>query len=279
MQGPEQDAPRRNTGTSIDAPLTFYPAYTFKASATWTTWVKLTAHDIHHALNSHDKYSEITTSAPSGRDEAPRLFFYLNHPIQFIQLIGVVVVFEDYFEKFWLFTIDDSSGATLEVKCRKPDKETEDSKDVGDREPTEDQELQTILSTLQIGTVVQAKGTLSTFRSARQLSLLRLSIIRETTHEMALVSARTSFLNSTLSRPWILSSADRKKLQREAQEEKEEENSRAARRRKREAKKQEREGKHARLIREQYAMEENERRAAAEEARKAGQALQAPAKD
>jgi len=255
--------------------LTFYPACTFKASATWTTWVKLTAHDIHHVLKPHDKYSEITTSAPLGRDDAPRLLFYLNHPIQFVQLIGVVVVFEDYFEKFWLFTIDDSSGATLDVKCRKPDKEKGDRKDA---EPTEDQLLQSTLTTLQIGTVVQAKGTLSTFRSTRQLSLLRLSIIRETTHEMALVSSRTSFLNSTLSRPWILSSADQKKLYREAQGEKEEENSRAARRRKREAKKLEREEKHARLIREQYAMEEEERRVAAQDARRAGEALQAPAK-
>lgn len=299
MQGPDQKAHRPKTATRSESSLTFYPAYTFNASATWATWVKLTAHDVHHVLKAHDKYSEITTSAypdrngyAHSRDDAPRLLFYLNHPIQFVQLVGVVVGLEEYFEKFWLFTIDDSSGAAIDVKCRKPDKEVrkeasqpgQDHASSADaqttsREPPGDQLLQTTLSSLQIGMVVQAKGTLATFRSTRQLSLLRLSVIRETTHEMALVAARTSFLNSILSTPWTLSSTDQKKLYKEAQGEKESENRRAARRRMREMKKQEREDKHARLIRELYAREETERRVAAEDARAAGEALPAPVMD
>jgi len=129
------------------------------------------------------------------------------------------------------------------------------------------------LSTLSIGTVVQAKGTLSTFRSVRQLTLLRLGIIPDTTNEMALISSRTSFLNSTLSKHWLLTEGEQKKLYQEAQGEREEQHNRAAKRRKRDAKRREREERHARLIREEYEMEEQKRKRGAKEARSAGETL------
>lgn len=308
------------TITTVDngsgQPLTFYPAYTFKASATWSKWVKLTAADIHTALKPHSKYSEVTTTLqPNGkeagtgnsyrrRDDAPLLLFYLNHPIQFVQVIGVVVSVEEYFEKFWLFTLDDSSGATIDVTCRKPEKEQRQEEDnpglhisgvnpiqdgtektvksnskpqsqldTQDDEATEEQLLQSTLSTLQIGTVVQAKGTLRTFHSVRQLALLRLNVIPSTTHEMALISSRSQFLSSALSHPWTLGAAEQEKLQEEAHGERDRERERARKRRKRDSKRKKREERHARQIRDVYEREEEERRRAAEEARAAGEAL------
>jgi hypothetical protein len=262
--------------------------------------VKLTCHDIHTALKPHEKYSNVTTFKGTGvqddkstnnnygRKNTPLLLFYLNHPIQFAQVIGVVVTVEEYFEQFWLFTMDDSSGATIDVTCPKPVKE----KPVGalptagavkSKPPTHDQDqeddttrehhLQSTLSTLTIGTVLQAKGTLTTFRSTRQLSLLRLTILPSTTHEIALITSRTQFYTSTLSKPWLLSRTEEKKLRMEAQGEKEDEIEAARHRKKRTQKKREREERHRKIIEQEYEREEEERKTGAEEARKWGEEL------
>ncbi|KAK5033357.1 hypothetical protein LTS07_003659 [Exophiala sideris] len=278
--------------------LTFYPAYSFKASETWSKWVKLTARDIHHVLKPHDRYSDITTNAArhdradhyhrhDAASSSSLLLFYLNHPIQFVQVVGVIVVFEQYFEKFWLFTIDDSSGATIDVTCPKPEKEKQDNANApksnphhqsATGEPTEEELLQKTVATLDVGVVVQAKGTLSTFRSSRQLTLLRLSIVSDTNHEMVLIASRTTFFKSTLSKPWTLSESQLKKLQREAQGEKEDENKRATWRKLKQAQKCQREDRHARLINKEYDVEEEHRRTAAKEAKAAGEALQSRAR-
>jgi hypothetical protein len=279
--------------------LTFYPAYTFKASATWSKWVKLTCHDIHSVLKPHDDYSTVTTSTgrgqdetskPYGRKDLPLLLFYLNHPIQFVQVIGVVVVLEDYFQKFWLFTVDDSSGATVDVTLPKPEKEkTQETTSTSSKrgpepepKPTSAREheevgaeqlLQSTLSHLEIGTVVQAKGTLTTFRQTRQLSLIRLNVLPSTTHEMALVSSRSQFYASTLSRPWILSREEQTNLRTAALGERDEAVELARRKRKREHNKRAREERHRITIEQEYAREEEERKREADEAKKWGDEL------
>ncbi len=122
MQNPDHRPHENNIINAASTSLTFYPAYAFTASETWSKWVKLTAHDIHHVLKPHEKYAETTTTLAHpdtgthhNHRDAALLLFYLNHPIQFVQVVGVVVAFDEYFEKFWLFTIDDSSGATIDV--------------------------------------------------------------------------------------------------------------------------------------------------------------------
>jgi hypothetical protein len=47
--------------------------------------------------------------------------FYLNHPVQFVCVAGVVVAFDDY-KRLSVFTVDDSSGATINLTCCKPEK-------------------------------------------------------------------------------------------------------------------------------------------------------------
>ncbi|KIW12175.1 hypothetical protein PV08_09450 [Exophiala spinifera] len=321
----DSDSSGDGNGTaSLSPPFTFYPAWAFNASQTWLKWVKLTAHDVHHVLQSHEKFSETTTTttAPTlthhghgtgrRRRDAPLLLFYLNHPIQYVQVVGVVVAFDEYFEKFWLLTIDDSSGATLDVTCAKPEKEKEErekqkqkQKQTGGSNPanknarderttiiTDFQDRQTkegekeegeedevlllhqTVPTLTIGTVVQAKGTLSTFRSCRQLSLLRLTVVRDTAQEVALIASRTSFWASTLCKPWTLSASELQSLRSEAEDEKAQETKRAQRRRQREVKRRQRDERHAALIAKAYQRDEGYRAKAADQARAAGERLQ-----
>lgn len=283
------------------AHLTFYPAYCFKASETYTKWVKLTARDIHSTLKPHKKYTDVTTD--SG-ERGGLLLFYLNHPIQFVQVVGVIVVFEDYFEKLWLFTLDDSSGATLDVCCPKPEKKGNESggrfdahvnrahrRSVGEQQGTDtvkkdipsgesedpdvvaQRTLHATLARLDIGTVVQAKGIITTFRSVRQLKLIRLSIVPTTSHELSLISSRSQFVSSTLSRPWVVSSQKQKTLLLEAQGEHEGKNERERKRRERRELLGEREERHARRIRREYEREEQERKKSAEHARVAAERM------
>src|SRR4051794_21105059 len=101
--------------------LSFYPVYCHKASRTYFTWVKLTASDIHHRLRSRPGFVNHNISYQRQHSHSPTsLLFYLNHPIQFVCVVGIVVGFDDH-ERFWLFTVDDSSGATIDVTCRKPE--------------------------------------------------------------------------------------------------------------------------------------------------------------
>ncbi|EXJ55109.1 hypothetical protein A1O7_08034 [Cladophialophora yegresii CBS 114405] len=277
--------------------LTFYPAYTFNASATWSKWVKLTCHDVHTVLKPNDEFSTVTTTTGSdfdvmsrtyGRKEQPLLLFYLNHPIQFVQVIGVVVVLDEYFEKFWLLTVDDGSGATIDVTCPKPEKdkaqgtilisfkhgvEPNPTSARDDEQVSAEQHLQTTISLLRIGTVVQAKGTLTTFRQTRQLSLILLNVVPSTTHEMALVSSRSQFHASTLSRPWVLSQKEQTRLCMAAQGERDEAVEVARKRRKREHHKRAREERHRKVVEQEYAREEEEREKEAEEAKKWGDNL------
>jgi len=49
------------------------------------------------------------------RISGQNIYFHLNHPIRYIYLIGVVVEI-DFWERFAILTIDDGSGAVIEVK-------------------------------------------------------------------------------------------------------------------------------------------------------------------
>ncbi|KAL4795238.1 hypothetical protein BDV19DRAFT_363394 [Aspergillus venezuelensis] len=81
--------------------LSFYPAYTFKSSPTNFTWVKLSAANIHR-LTRRSEFGE------------PGLFFYKNHPIRFVNVLGVIVARTDV-PRRTILTIDDSSGATVDI--------------------------------------------------------------------------------------------------------------------------------------------------------------------
>jgi len=157
---------------------------------TYFTWVKLTASDIHRTLRSrpgfgthHHNSSSVSYQREQSHDPSS-LLFYLNHPVQFVCVSGVVVAFDDY-ERLWVFTVDNSSGATIDVTCRKPEKvkEQNDKKSAQYNgslalaratkvEARKEQDDATVdaadacvetLSRIDIGSVVKVKGTISTF--------------------------------------------------------------------------------------------------------------------
>ncbi|KAJ5984181.1 hypothetical protein N7481_006280 [Penicillium waksmanii] len=84
-----------------DADPTFYPAFCFKASPTHFAWVKMALADVHKLHR------------PEGF-KGQSLFFYKNHPITFISVVGVIVARIEITRRT-ILTIDDSSGSTVDI--------------------------------------------------------------------------------------------------------------------------------------------------------------------
>lgn len=293
-----------------DEDLTYYPAYCHRSSPTWFEWVKLTAHDIHTRLHIQDGYQHSWLTEHRFTRDVPQLVFYLNHPIQFVQVVGVVVSFDEYFDRFWLFTIDDSSGLTIDVVCRKPIKEKAEADRPGgsinleksEEEKEEEKEIielsNLVTSTVELGAVLQVKGVITLFRRnrvsagssndlrsngqpsrvskeepTRQISLQRLSKVHDTNHEIGLIAARTKFYKLVLAQPWILSEREQKKLHKEALGEIEHGKKRSQKAALKRQRLIEVEKEDAETIQQEYAREEGERKRHAEVAGEAGKRL------
>ena len=257
------------------APLVFYPAYCFKASPTWFVWVKLTAHDIYHVLRSRPGFAAATTNPRS------ELLFYLNHPIQYVQVIGVVVEYEDYNEKFWSITVDDGSGGVINCMCWKPDKDQVKPAggQNGDAMPEktiddEQQKRENVIKSIDIGTVVQVKGTFTSFHEVRQIQIERLTVVPTTNDEIKLIAARTKFLEEVLVKPWVVSSSRQKRLLKDVQGERQKDSEKVILLKQRQKKLEEREKRHADRIAKEYKRDEEQRAKGAEAARQAGKELQ-----
>ncbi|PKX99122.1 OB-fold domain-containing protein [Aspergillus novofumigatus IBT 16806] len=239
--------------TAENGNLTFYPAFCFRASPTHFTWVKMAAADVHR-LKRRPGF------------EGQNIFFYLNHPIRFVSLVGIIVARTDVFKRT-ILTLDDSSGETIEIAVLKAEPSELDSADRTAHRQQQPPEKATRhvaatnrtdldISPLVPGTVVQAKGTLTMFRDTMQLQLERFFLIRDTAAEMRFVDQRSRYLVEVLTVPWELTGeeVERLRLEAEAEEEQAEEEQERARRRHR--KRAEREEKDQRRIQRMWEREE-----------------------
>ncbi|EED22396.1 OB-fold nucleic acid binding domain protein [Talaromyces stipitatus ATCC 10500] len=192
--------------------LLFYPAFCFPASPTHFTWVKMSIADIHH-LQSRKGF------------EGQNIYFYKNHPIQFVCVAGYIVSRQEY-ERRTLLTIDDSSGTILEVVCLKaPVKNsapTETPTTTETTNVTSTTRTPIDISTLQIGTAVKLKGTLSqkffnqSDNPIMQLILERFWLLANTTAEVKFWSERSRYLIDVLSQPWHLTRDQIESLRQQA---------------------------------------------------------------
>ncbi|KAJ5991045.1 hypothetical protein N7499_011589 [Penicillium canescens] len=223
--------------TDDNVDLTFYPAFCFKASPTHFTWVKMSAADVHRLRRLKEFVGE-------------NIFFYNNHPIRFVSLVGLIVARTEITRRT-ILTLDDSSGATIDIAVLqqtqpKPNANSNNSSistrntnqttsDQADPEPeptpwsnfsitskphrsqnpnpqqthmtaTENDPIN--ITSLQPGTTIRIKGTLSLFRSSMQINLERFTLVPDTNAEMAFLDERLRFLIEVLSVPWELSDAE-----------------------------------------------------------------------
>ncbi|PGG97731.1 hypothetical protein GX51_07175 [Blastomyces parvus] len=202
-------------------PLTYYPAFCHKVSPTFFAWVKIAAIDMHH-LKLRPGF------------EGQNIYFYLNHPIQFICAAGIIVA-RDEQERRSILVLDDSSGACLEVVCSKnvqvPNTNatttTNNSMNSNNHDsntsPPEPTHLASAthrplnITPLLPGARAKLKGTISCFRGVLQLHLERYEILHDTNAEVRFWDERTRFRLQVLSVPWVVARGEVEKLRAEAE--------------------------------------------------------------
>lgn len=264
--------------TAAGNDLVFYPAFCFKAAPTHFTWVKLSAADVHRLKRQpgFEGMPSSTTLMSHTSNPADQTYFYHNHPIRFVSLVGIIVARTEV-ARLTILTLDDSSGATVEIAVRKaPDAPAaagtnpEDGGAPRDKHVAATQGTDLDISALVPGARAQVKGTLSMFRGMMQVQLERVFPVRDTNSEMRFLDQRNRYLVEVLSVPWQLTAEEVAKLRVEADEEEErveEEHIQARRRMRRRAEREEKD--HQRILR-LWEREERRRKKEAEFCRIAG---------
>lgn len=154
----------------------------------------------------------------------PHTWFYLNHPIRYIYLVGVVVAIDDINLRYTTLTLDDGSGATLEVKIKRLLPEIHNP--VDNPSNTEVDNVNVISGLgyfdvtvngqiVDIGTAIKVKGTVSEFRGFKQLELKRIWIVATTNEEVKFWEALATFKERILGTPWHLSKAEGEKIKKD----------------------------------------------------------------
>lgn len=191
--------------------------------------------------------------------------------------MGLIVARTDVYKRT-ILTLDDSSGATIEIAVLKSEQSIP-QEGTGTEEGQQQQQQQhqgskaqtqspiethvtatdktyLDISSLVPGTLVKIKGTLSTFRSTMQLNLERFFPVPDTNAEMQFLDQRIRFLVEVLWMPWVLTEEEIVQLGTEAEEEQERLGEEQDRIRRRHRKRVEREERDQRRIQKLWEREE-----------------------
>lgn len=144
----------------------------------------------------------------------------------------------DQFQQRRVYTIDDSSGVCIEatitgklVTRNNNATEVQGKLDAATNEKLEEQpgalrereiavggpKLLFPYEDVDVGTVVDIKGELTTFRDEKQINIDKLVTVKSTAQEVALWEKRAEFHKSVLARPWTLSSELVRKCRKQAE--------------------------------------------------------------
>ncbi|KAI1078098.1 hypothetical protein F5B20DRAFT_242426 [Whalleya microplaca] len=193
-------------------PLVYYHAYCFFLSPTINRWCPLRATDI-HGLESRPG------------PEFPDVFFLLNHPIRWVRVVGVVVAIDEYYGRR-IYTVDDSTGECIECSLDTPkpvDAGCHDSAgkaaatDATSTTSTDDTKgtAPEVASDIDVGMVVEVRGSLKLFREQKQIKIQKLQQVRSTNQEVQFWDKIRDFRTSILSRPWILGEKEVRRCKRQ----------------------------------------------------------------
>jgi hypothetical protein len=166
------------------------------------------------------------------------LYFHLNHPIKWVQVAGVVVAIDEFYGKR-SYTIDDSSGATIECLVNIPkqnanlaaisetaaggtllqgrDKHGKGTKAASAESSTTLEEVKVVIDNdIDVGDILLVKGNVTVFRENKQIRVYRISHLRSTDEEVQFWQKLTDFYDVVLSKPWLLSDKELRRCRRAA---------------------------------------------------------------
>lgn len=157
------------------------------------------------------------------------IYFHLNHPIRYVRLVGVVVAIDDINLKYTVLTIDDGSGANIELKIVRIPPVDQNPVDTSSNTTIENVNVisrpgvfEVVVDDhmLDIGSVIKAKGTINEFRGIKQLDLKRIWMVSTTNQEAQAWAEAATFKQEVLSKPWHISSAQHKQIKHQIKLEK-----------------------------------------------------------
>ncbi|KAI0438399.1 hypothetical protein F4803DRAFT_565301 [Xylaria telfairii] len=198
----------QNAMTTADT-LVYYPQYCFHLSPTVTEWCPLRAIDI-AGLGCR----------PGFQDND--VFFYLNHPIKWVRITGLVVAVDEYYGRR-VYTIDDSTGqcieCTLTTSTTVGDKTNH--RDNDQRKGVESQIARTKVATetrttddIDVGAILDVKGYLKLFRGQKQISIHKATRVLSTNQEVLFWDKIRNFRRDVLSHPWVLKDKEVRKCRK-----------------------------------------------------------------
>lgn len=153
--------------------------------------------------------------------QAQHIFFHLNHPIRYIRLVGLIVAIDDVNPRYTILTLDDSSGATIEVKIVRLAKDEFNPVESPSNTMIENVNVYSGLGNfsvqvdgheVDIGTVIKVKGTISTFRGNKQVELKRIWLVKSTNEEAKAWLETAKFKKEVLSVPWHITKGEHRRI-------------------------------------------------------------------
>ncbi|KAI1768594.1 hypothetical protein GGR53DRAFT_382406 [Hypoxylon sp. FL1150] len=170
-------------------PLVYYPAYCFHLSPTINRWCPFRAVDI-QGLECRPGF------------EADNVFFSLNHPIRWVRVVGVVVAIDEYYGRR-IYTVDDSTGECIECSLDVPKPVDGARQDISKATTTNPTEAAPY-SDIDVGMVIDVKGSTKIFRDQKQINIQKLQRVRSTNQEVQFWNKIRDFRRDVLDRPWVL---------------------------------------------------------------------------
>ena len=163
------------------------------------------------------------------KSQGQNIFFYGNHPIRWVRLVGVIVALDVLPSRF-IIALDDSSGATIDVTCERPKSTLPTSSKASDRgisavegpkaaytNATTQTGRDIDLAGFDVGSIAKVKGAIGAFRGERQILLERIVHVSATNEEAAAWGEVSTFHESVLNRPWIVSEQNLRRARRKAE--------------------------------------------------------------
>ncbi|KAK0617229.1 hypothetical protein B0T14DRAFT_262308 [Immersiella caudata] len=190
-----------------------YPQYCFHLSPTIAKWCHLRCADI-AALTTHPGFE--------GQD----LYFHKNHPIKWVRIAGIVVAVDD-FGPWRAYTVDDSSGATIECHVNLP-KPAANSAILGGGNPApavkpsnttaqQQQKVDLLGSEVNVGDIIDVRGTIRVYRQTRQIKAVKIVHLKSTEKEVEFWGKVAALYRDVLDNPWVLDEKVVRKCRKEAE--------------------------------------------------------------
>jgi len=119
-----------------------------------------------------------------------------------------MVVAVDEFPHRRIYTVDDSDGLCIECVVDVPKVDSHDPSRAA---------ASIVPKDIDVGTVVDVKGGLASFRGNKQIKIEKMTVLRSTDEEMVLWEKARQFRGDVLDKPWKLTERQIRRCRKEAE--------------------------------------------------------------